>query len=80
MRLETGGTGLGLRDMPFRRGGGTAFAAVIEEAGRLDPSALVILTDLEGPAGPAPAFPVIWAVPGRCPPDAPFGRVLAMGD
>lgn len=69
-----------LHDMPFRRGGGTAFAAVVDAAARLAPSVLVILTDLDGPHGPAPGFPVIWAVPKRVPPPAPFGRVVAMVD
>jgi hypothetical protein len=54
---------------------------VLEAAGRLGPSIAVILTDLDAPFGPAPAYPVLWAVPGRQSVDAPpFGRVLRIGD
>ncbi len=63
----------------LRRGGGTAFAPAIAMAARLQPSVAVILTDLDGDPGPAPRFPVLWAVPddrGISPP--PFGRVLSM--
>ncbi|MGP3695784.1 vWA domain-containing protein [Rhodobacter sp. NSM] len=62
------------------RGGGTSFVAVLEEAAGLDPSIAVVLTDLDGPFGPAPRrFPVIWAVPDSPEPLAPpFGRVLSL--
>jgi predicted metal-dependent peptidase len=63
----------------FARGGGTSFVEVLAEAARLDPAAIVILTDLDGPFGPPPRVPVIWAVPDadRAPPP-PFGRVLSL--
>jgi len=81
MRLEAGAGSLAaLHDMTLRRGGGTAFGDVIAEAARLAPSVLVILTDLDGPAGRPPRFPVIWAVPARTPPKAPFGQVVALRD
>ncbi|MEM9910182.1 MAG: VWA-like domain-containing protein [Pseudomonadota bacterium] len=63
-------------DVAFRRGGGTAFGEVIETARDLRASALVVLTDLDGPTGPAPPFPVIWAVPGAERVPATFGSVL----
>jgi predicted metal-dependent peptidase len=67
-----------LTRMAFRREGGTSFVGPIQRAMALDPSALVLLTDLEGPAGKAPAFPVIWAVPHSPAPTPPFGRALSI--
>ncbi len=64
----------------LRTGGGTDFAPVMEAAARLQPSILIMLTDLDAPFGPAPSFPVLWAVPGRSAPETPFGRVLLIGD
>ncbi|MEX5727328.1 putative metal-dependent peptidase [Rhodovulum iodosum] len=66
-------------DIAFSREGGTSFVEVIDHAARLAPSAIVILTDLEGVFGPKPGrVPVIWAVPGEVPSAPPFGRVLAL--
>ena len=65
---------LPLPDLP--RGGGTAFVPVIAHATALSASALVILTDLDGDAGPAPRLPVIWAVPDARGQTAPFGRLI----
>lgn len=64
----------------FARDGGTSFVEVIDAAAALDPSAIVVLTDLDGPFGPAPRrIPVIWAVPGGMPPQRPpFGRLIAL--
>lgn len=64
-------------------GGGTDFAPLIAEALRHRPDLIVLLTDLDGPCGPRPPVPVLWAVPwvgtGREPPrQAPFGRVLRL--
>ncbi|TCP38978.1 DUF2201 family putative metallopeptidase [Rhodovulum marinum] len=70
-----------ITDILFSRDGGTSFIQVMDEALALDPSAVVILTDLEGPFGPMPpkGLPVIWAVPGEPPSaGAPFGRVLSL--
>ena len=61
-----------------RQGGGTDFRPMIGEATALDPSILVVLTDLDAPAGDAPAFPVIWAVPDHPQQEAPFGTLLVM--
>lgn len=66
--------------MTPRRDGGTSFVDAIREAVRLDPSILVMLTDLAGEAGSAPAFPVLWATPQAFPPDPPFGRVLSLAE
>ena len=62
--------------LDWPRGGGTDFAPPIATAQALHASALVVLTDLQGPFGPPPrALPVIWAStePG---PQPPFGRLL----
>lgn len=63
-------------DLP--QGGGTDFRPVIARAAELDPSALVILSDMDGPVGPRPRFPVIWAAPQIDPKPAPFGHVLSL--
>ncbi|ARE40087.1 hypothetical protein RGUI_1946 [Rhodovulum sp. P5] len=71
-----------ITDILFSRDGGTSFIGVMEEALALNPSAIVILTDLQGPFGPPPptGLPVVWAVPGDPPREgAPFGRVLGLG-
>lgn len=74
-RLDPTATRLSLPELP--RGGGTAFIPVIEEALGLKASALVIFTDLEGDAGPAPrGLPVIWAMPGAGTLRPPFGRLI----
>ncbi|MEM6890196.1 MAG: VWA-like domain-containing protein [Pseudomonadota bacterium] len=67
-----------LDSISFRRDGGTSFVDVVRTAGDLDPSILVVLTDLDGAFGPRPAFPVIWAAPGAASPRPPFGRVLSL--
>lgn len=64
-------------DLPT--GGGTDFAPLIAAAKAMAASALVVLSDLDGPTGPDPRLPVIWAVPDITPPPtAPFGRVLSL--
>lgn len=69
-----------LRALDLPRGGGTDFAPVLARAMALDASALVILSDMDGPTGqaPPPRFPVIWAAPQADPPPPPFGRALSM--
>ena len=59
-----------------RRAGGTSFIDVLAKADALDPSAIVLLTDLDGPIGRAPKRPLIWAcctAPHFTP---PFGQIL----
>jgi predicted metal-dependent peptidase len=67
-----------LMRIAFRREGGTSFIDPIRRAATLDPSAIVLLTDLEGPAGTAPTCPVIWAVPHGGAPKPPFGQALSI--
>jgi len=62
----------------MRRGGGTSFVDLLAQAARVRPSIAVILTDLDGPFGPKPPFPVIWAIPQTDTPRPPFGKVLSM--
>ncbi|MEM9973214.1 MAG: VWA-like domain-containing protein [Pseudomonadota bacterium] len=65
--------------IPLAEGGGTDFRPVLARARALAPSAIVVLTDLEGPLGEAPGrIPVIWAVPDGAPPAPPFGRVVSL--
>ncbi len=66
-----------LRALKAPRGGGTAFAPAFAAAAALNPSILIVLTDLEAPLPPKPRFPVIWAVPdARHAPKAPWGTIL----
>ncbi|ULB09542.1 VWA-like domain-containing protein [Cereibacter azotoformans] len=67
-----------IQRVSFARGGGTDFRPVIQSALELDPSVIVMLTDLDGPCGPAPKVPVIWAVPQDDAPEPPFGRVISL--
>lgn len=76
-RLDTGGWA-NLRDRRLRTGGGTDFTDLFAAAGRLAPSILIVLTDLDAPVPAAPGYPVIWAVPAEA--SAPYGRVLRIGD
>jgi predicted metal-dependent peptidase len=69
---------LALRHIEPVGGGDTDFAPLLAEAGRHRPDMAVVLTDLEGPAGPRPPWPVIWAVPSRSAPPAPFGTRLVL--
>ena len=65
----------------FARGGGTSFVEAIEDGVALDPSIIVVLTDLEGPFGPAPGrTPVLWCVPRQTGASrrAPFGTVIEL--
>ncbi|MEL6799730.1 MAG: VWA-like domain-containing protein [Pseudomonadota bacterium] len=65
--------------LDLAEGGGTSFVEVMDQAAALDPSAIVILTDLDGPFGKPPrAVPVIWAVPDDPAEQPPFGRVLSL--
>jgi predicted metal-dependent peptidase len=74
-RIDPTVTHVPLPELP--RGGGTAFVPVILEAQELGVSALVILTDLEGDAGPPPrGLPVIWALPEAGATEPPFGRLI----
>lgn len=77
-RLDPDGWNI-LRATPARTGGGTDYRDLFERAGKLRPSIVVILTDLEAPLPPAPQFPLVWAVPNSVP-AAPYGRVIRVTD
>ncbi len=62
-----------------RTGGGTDFADLFAQSARLQPSVLVVLTDLDAPIPDRPGFPVIWAVTGAVE-APPFGKLLAIGE
>ena len=62
----------------LKRGGGTDFAPVMEHASRARPSAVVLLTDLDGPTGANPGCPVIWCCPTAPASPPPFGRVITL--
>ncbi len=60
-------------------GGGTDFTPLLAEAANHRPDLVVVLTDLDGPAGLRPACPVLWAVPeAHAAAPAPFGRKLVL--
>lgn len=66
-----------LLSLKFKGGGGTSFVEPVEEALKHDPSIIVVLTDLCGPFGPAPArIPVVWASTGAPQHAAPFGKTI----
>ncbi|MEM1298572.1 MAG: VWA-like domain-containing protein [Pseudomonadota bacterium] len=66
-------------EVVFARDGGTTFVDVIEQAVALGPSAIVVLTDLDGPFGDmVPNCPVIWAVPFATSATPPFGQLLSL--
>lgn len=67
-----------IRRVDFARGGGTDFGPVIAAALALNPSVIVVLTDLDGPFGAAPKVPVIWAIPQEKAPAPPFGKVISL--
>lgn len=54
-----------LRSIQFNGGGGTDFVPLINTASLFKPDIGLFLTDLEGPAGKAPQWPIIWAVPSE---------------
>ncbi|MEM6640561.1 MAG: VWA-like domain-containing protein [Pseudomonadota bacterium] len=55
-------------------GGGTDFRPLLAESMKHRPDLIIVLTDLDGPAGSAPRCPVLWAVTGDDEPTVPFGR------
>ncbi|NKX43796.1 DUF2201 family putative metallopeptidase [Roseicyclus persicicus] len=69
-----------LRDGGLRSGGGTDYADLLDKAGRRAPALAVVLTDLDAPLPPAPAFPVLWAVPRPVAAPPAYGRVLVIGE
>lgn len=55
-------------------GGGTHFGPALAMAAEYEPDVCIMLTDLGGPCGTEPDFPVVWASTGRD--EAPFGKVI----
>ena len=64
--------------LEFARGGGTDFKPVIARAMELEPSIIVILTDLYADFGEAPKAKVVWAVEEETSIVPPYGRVITM--
>lgn len=77
-RIEMETARRAFEDLPLRQGGGTSFVDVLGRAGALDPSLIVVLTDLQGPFGAPPDAPVIWASAVPTPPQPPFGDVIEL--
>lgn len=68
-----------LREIRFDGGGGTDFIPLIQAADKLQPDLGVFLTDLEGPAGESPQWPLLWAVPeASASLSVPFGTRLLL--
>jgi predicted metal-dependent peptidase len=68
-----------ITDIEFARGGGTDFRDVIDKSAEMDPSMIIILTDLYAGFGDDPKVPVIWAIEEEQPPcTPPFGKVISM--
>lgn len=66
-----------ITQVDFARGGGTDFHDILEQAQELQPSIIVVLTDLYGPMGKAPGpIPVLWVCPSLDVPQPKFGKVL----
>lgn len=79
MRLKPGC--IKLRELSFNGGGGTDFRPLLAAAARGSPDLVIVLSDLDGPAGEACPFPVIWAVtPGGAYLPAPFGIRIQLTD
>lgn len=68
-----------LRSIQFTGGGATDFVPLINAATAFKPDIGVFLTDLEGPAGDAPDWPIVWAVPieANAQP-VPYGQRIVM--
>lgn len=76
-RLRPGGSRL--TDLVVEGGGGTDFVPLLAAADVLRPDLVIVLTDLEGPAGTPPKWPVIWAVPATAATrPLPFGRMIVL--
>ena len=69
----------GLREIAFEGGGGTDFTPLLQEADMHRPDLAVVLTDLDGPVGFKPRWPVVWVVPeAHASAVQPFGRKLVL--
>lgn len=68
-----------IKTLSMRRGGGTDFGPVFAEAETLDPSIVVMLTDLDAPVPEGAFAPFVWLVPAGLDVQPPFGKVLFAG-
>lgn len=69
----------GLREVAFEGGGGTDFTPLLQEADMHRPDLALVLTDLDGPVGFKPRWPVVWVVPeAHASAVPPFGRKLVL--
>jgi hypothetical protein len=75
MPLGTGSWEAALKGQEMRRGGRADFTDLMQRAAVLDPSILVVVTDLDAPLPPPPRFRGLWSTPVDAPPP-PFGTVL----
>ncbi|MEL7343402.1 MAG: VWA-like domain-containing protein [Pseudomonadota bacterium] len=69
-----------LASLAMRRGGGTDFGPVLEDAQSYDPSMIVMLTDLDAELTFKPTAAVLWAVPAMPSTKPEFGKVLVLDD
>lgn len=76
--LRAGEDAEAIINAPIRRDGGTAYIDVMAEAAALNPSIIVIMTDLDGAFGPPLQAEVVWATPLTKWDEPPFGRVLSL--
>lgn len=65
-----------LQQVEIRRDGGTAFVDVMARAQALDPSIILMLTDMDGVFGTPPLAHVLWVTCAQPVSEPPFGRVL----
>ncbi|MEM8837824.1 MAG: VWA-like domain-containing protein [Pseudomonadota bacterium] len=78
-KLEGADFSTELKSLRFKSGGGTSFIEPVRLAVDLDPSIIIVLTDLMGPFGDKPQnVSVIWACPTGYRTAAPFGRVVSL--
>ncbi len=82
LRLAPGRAGLAARaasgGAASDGGGGTDFRPLLAAATAHRPDLVIVLTDLEGPSGDAPPFPVVWATPAGATAPLPFGVRLTL--
>ena len=68
-----------IKKVDFARGGGTSFVDFTNRAEEIDPSIIVVLTDLYGPfRDRQPKCPIIWASAEEQPPEPPYGKLLSL--
>ncbi|WP_425038627.1 DUF2201 family putative metallopeptidase [Primorskyibacter sp. S187A] len=67
-----------LENVQMRRDGGTDYAPFLQEAQGLNPSVIIIMTDLDAPLGAPLRCPVIWAVPAPPARTPDYGTLLRM--